>query len=162
MDPELRSQINAVLLRDGHVLKIQEHLLHSLHAHPNNWPTMVQNHALNLLRSGEVTTFPALLRRVMDDVRQETSASSSSSSSATNSTSTPTKNGAEVNGKKVNGASSGPGPGEAQNLNKDTTSTLAVPAAVIEEALKVTRDALEMEEDDPGGYDLMDIDTEEE
>ena len=120
---------------------------------------MVQNHALNLLRSGEVTTFPALLRRVMDDVREETSAASASASSSTattaaaaatttttnaNSTSTPTKNGTEVNGKKVNGASSGPGPGEAQNLNKDTTSSLAVPAAVLEEALKVTRDALEL------------------
>ncbi|CAJ2506981.1 Uu.00g081670.m01.CDS01 [Anthostomella pinea] len=72
MDPDLRSQINTLLLKDGLVTKIQDHLLHSLDAHNTNWPSAIQTHALALLRSGEVSTFPALMRRVLDDVRHDT------------------------------------------------------------------------------------------
>lgn len=152
--------------------RIQEHLLYALNAHPNNWPTLVQNRALHLLRSGEATSFPALLRQILDEVRKETAleprpdASASSSSAATAAAGTGTNgssssNGGEataasssstvqvVNGgggggsgsKKANGAA-GPGPGEASNLHQNTTTSLAIPTAVVEEALKVTKDAL--------------------
>jgi hypothetical protein len=86
---------------------------------------MVQSHALSLLRSGEITTFPALVKRVLDDVRQNTPSASSSSGSAKST------NGAEANGKKVNGDASARQQG------------LALPQAIVEEALKITRECLE-------------------
>ncbi|SPQ22556.1 3bdd3172-8828-4099-8408-f3d14d6c6f64 [Thermothielavioides terrestris] len=145
LDPDLRSQINSLLIKEGHVTKIQDHLLHALHAHPSNWPTTVQNHALSLLRSGEVSSFPALLRRVIEDVRQDTALS-------------PNANGST--GKAVNGASEENGGGaggvngkKAEGVNGATNNarpSLAVPQSVVEEALLVTRECLdavcEMEE----------------
>jgi hypothetical protein len=94
-DPDLRSQINTLLLNDGHISKIQDALLHSLNAHSANWPTLIQNHALTLLRSGEVTTLPNLIDRVLEDIRADTLAGASS-----------TNGKASTNGdaKKVNGA----------------------------------------------------------
>ncbi|KAK1247968.1 hypothetical protein MKX07_000856 [Trichoderma sp. CBMAI-0711] len=133
LDPDLRSQINAILLKDGHVAKIQEALLHALNSNSSNWPTAVQNHALNLLRSGEVTTYPALLRRVLDDVRESQPSTSSSSSSANGKSSAATNgsssSSADAN-KKANGASSDKPP-------------LAIPTSVIEEALRITRESLD-------------------
>ncbi|GJN80542.1 hypothetical protein PLIIFM63780_004069 [Purpureocillium lilacinum] len=128
LDPDLRSQINTVLLRDGHVAKIQEALLHALNAHASNWPTAVQNHALALLRSGEETTYPALLRRVLEDVRADSATSSSSASRTKNGSKTP-------NGdtKKVNGAADPAG----------DKPSLALPDSVVQEALRVTRESLE-------------------
>ncbi|KAJ4414130.1 hypothetical protein N0V85_003285 [Neurospora sp. IMI 360204] len=131
LDPELRSAINSVLIEEGHVGKIQDHLLHSLHAHSSNWPTTVQNHALALLRSGEISTFPALLRRVLEDVRHDTANAPSGDA-----------NGGDVNGKKLaNGADTANG-----NVPTATTTapSLAVPQAVINDALKITRESLEM------------------
>ncbi|KKO97366.1 hypothetical protein THAR02_10528 [Trichoderma harzianum] len=129
LDPDLRSQINTILLKDGHVTKIQEALLHALNSNSSNWPTAIQNHALTLLRSGEVTTFPALLRRVLDDVREGQPSTSSTSTSSANGKSSATTNG---NGdtKKTNGASSEKLP-------------LAIPTSVIEEALRITRESLD-------------------
>ncbi|OAA44749.1 hypothetical protein NOR_03503 [Metarhizium rileyi] len=105
LDPDLRSQINTVLLRDGHV------------TNSTNWPTQIQSHALTLLRSGEVTTYPALLRRILDDVRE-----------ATNPNPSKTPNG---DAKRVNGSTIPEKP------------NLAVPPAVIDEALRITRESLE-------------------
>lgn len=125
LDPDLRSQINTVLLRDGHVSKIQESLLHALNSHSSDWPTTIQNHALTLLRSGEVTTFPALLRRVLEDVQHD-------SANNTKSTSSNGKSSTNGDASKVNGSSS-----------DGTNASLAVPDVVVEEALRATRDALE-------------------
>ncbi|KAG6365371.1 hypothetical protein INS49_006982 [Diaporthe citri] len=166
MDPDLRSQLNMLLINGGHDKKLQEQLLYTLNAHSNNWPTQVQNRALALLRSGEVTTFPVLLKQILDEVRKETAAGpapkTSSSSSAngngpaeSGAGGSSTNNGAgatvQVNGSKKH---AGPGPGEASNLNRETTTSLAVPATVVEEALKVTRDVLkevaEFEEESNG------------
>ncbi|KAK4123514.1 hypothetical protein N657DRAFT_645069 [Parathielavia appendiculata] len=141
LDPDLRSQINSILLKEGYVTKIQDRLLHALHAHQSNWPTVIQNHALSLLRSGEVTSFPALLRRVLEDVRQDTAlAPSSASANGTASKSmngkTSEENGAvTVNGKKsdaTNGANSA-----------SARPSLAVPQTVVDEALKITRECLD-------------------
>lgn len=122
MDSDLRSQINTLLINDELSVKIQEALLHSLNAHPANWPTQIQQHALSLLRAGDITTFPALLDKVLEDVRQSTAAAAADSSSATN---------GEANGKKTNG-----------DAGAGSTSNLAVPQAVVDEALKVTMDCL--------------------
>lgn len=104
--------------------RIQESLLHALNSHNTDWPTTVQNHALSLLRSGEVTTYPVLLQRVLEDVRNDSmNQASSSSGGATNGESTV----------KVNGT--GGGGGDKTNL--------AIPESVIEEALKVTRASLD-------------------
>ncbi|KAK0646522.1 hypothetical protein B0T16DRAFT_329462 [Cercophora newfieldiana] len=130
LDPDLRSHINHALMKEGLVTKIQEHLLHSLNSNSSNWPTTIQNHALNLLRSGEVTTFPALLRRVIEDVRQDTAAGPSFGSAT---------NGTEINGKK---ATNGTPSGETNGTSSSTTG-LAVPHSVVEDALKVTRESLE-------------------
>ncbi|KAF5655762.1 hypothetical protein FCIRC_13852 [Fusarium circinatum] len=126
LDPDLRSQINTVLLRDGHVSKIQDALLHALNSHSTNWPTAIQSHALALLRSGEVTTFPALLSRVLEDVRHD-SALNPISSSSNGTSAKPATNG---NATKANGTA-------------DAKPSLAVPESVIEEALRVTRESLE-------------------
>ncbi|KAK1986776.1 hypothetical protein LZ30DRAFT_581320 [Colletotrichum cereale] len=135
LDPELRSQINTLLLKDGHVTRIQEQLLHSLHANQANWPTLIQNHALNLLRTGEATTFPDLLRRVLDDVRQDTL----NPSAANASPSTSKTNGADKEkDKKTNGTAS-----STPAADSNGQANLAIPAAVIAEAIKVTQDSLE-------------------
>ncbi|KAI0847802.1 hypothetical protein F5Y00DRAFT_240474 [Daldinia vernicosa] len=135
-DQDLRSQINALLIREGHINKIQEHFLHSLNAHPSNWPSAVQSHALALLRSGDVTTFPALVRRVLEDVRHDTVAASDGTNNNNNNTSTTTTT---TNGSKTNGAST--------NTNTATATTtdgsLAVPQAVVDAVLKVARECLD-------------------
>ncbi|QPC78872.1 hypothetical protein HYE68_009624 [Fusarium pseudograminearum] len=126
LDPDLRSQINTILLRDGHVSKIQDALLHALNSHSTNWPTTIQSHALSLLRSGEVATFPALLSRVLEDVRHDSALNPiSSSSNGTNA-----KSATNGDASKTNGAT-------------DVKPSLAVPESVVEEALRVTRESLE-------------------
>jgi len=87
----------------------------------------IQDHLLHSLRSGEVTTFPALLRRVIEDVRRDTSLA-------------PTTNGAEANGKKSNGT---PAPAAADSNGNPAVPNLALPSSVVEDALKVTRESLE-------------------
>ncbi len=77
----------------------------------------MQAHALALLRSGEATTFPELLVRVMKDIRAQTTTGT-----------VPAVNGS--NSKKVNGELA-------------ANSPLAVPKSALDEALKVTREALE-------------------
>ncbi|KAI5459903.1 hypothetical protein BGZ63DRAFT_405848 [Mariannaea sp. PMI_226] len=126
LDPDLRSQINTVLLRDGHVANIQEALLHALNSHNANWPTTIQNHALALLRSGEVTTFPALLHRILDDVRHDSALNPATSS---------------TNGSKP--ATNGEAKANGDAKDSDGKASLAVPQAVMEEALRVARESLE-------------------
>ncbi|KAI8634879.1 hypothetical protein F5Y19DRAFT_410653 [Xylariaceae sp. FL1651] len=171
-DPDLRSQVNTLLLREGHITKIQEHLLHSLDAHNSNWPSAIQSHALALLRSGEVSTFPALIRRVLEDVRRDTAAAAASASSTGHSSSSTTNNnntssssltsstnnntqsssttatdkdgGPSVNGAAVtNGTSKSASSINGTGAGAEGTSSLAIPTAVIEAVLKVTRDSLE-------------------
>jgi hypothetical protein len=171
LDPDLRSQINTILLRDGHVpkyaplslclsfffspiiqltvsrtntLRIQDRLLHALNADSSNWPTTIQEHALELLRSGQVLTFPALLKRVVDDIQEASFSSSSSSATAnangnttTNGNSSSSSNKPTTNG--VNGASSASSPSKSGNEKL----SLAVPQSVVDETLKVTRECLE-------------------
>lgn len=98
--------------------RIQEALLHSLNSDSANWPTTIQSHALALLRSGEVTTFPDLLRRVLEDVRHDSAVSSS------------------TNGKPATN-------GDAAKANGETKTTLAIPESVVDEALRVTREHLD-------------------
>ncbi|KAJ2899045.1 hypothetical protein MKZ38_003446 [Zalerion maritima] len=145
-DPDLRSQVNQLLLSNGDASKIQDHLLHSLDSHPTNWPQTVQAHALSLLRSGEFTTFPALLRRVLDDIKQETQNAATSKNGTANgegsSVGGATTNGATTNGTTV--TSTGPGapmPKKAASL--EAPPSLAVPNQVVEDALKATQDCLE-------------------
>ncbi|KAL2752628.1 hypothetical protein ACRALDRAFT_1083304 [Sodiomyces alcalophilus JCM 7366] len=145
LDPDLRSQINAVLLKEGHIQRIQERLLHALHANKANWPTHLQTHALNMLRSGDVTTFPALLRRVLDDVRHDT---------LTRPQAAPDSH--KANGTKTNGVTGSPAAASptafaanaaptasAVAIAADGKPTLALPTAVVEELLKVVRESLE-------------------
>ncbi|KAI0013654.1 hypothetical protein F4779DRAFT_346319 [Xylariaceae sp. FL0662B] len=171
LDTDLRSQINALLLREGHINKIQEHFLHNLNAHPSNWPSSVQAHALSLLRSGEVSTFPALVRRVLEDVRRDTAAAAATTAAAANNetastTSTHTLaagtgtgavvadgvNGASsangtkkgVNGTAAAGNGGGVGGGSTDGASSSSnTNSLAVPPAVVDAVLKVARDSLD-------------------
>ncbi|KAI1769556.1 hypothetical protein GGR53DRAFT_461273 [Hypoxylon sp. FL1150] len=122
-DADLRSQINSLLHKEGHVTKIQDTLLHSLDAHPTNWPSAVQTHALTLLRTGEVTTFPALVRRVLEDVRHDTA----------------NGGGGEMNGASANGNGSKNGTSNAA----EGGGSLAMPDAVVEAVLKTTRECLD-------------------
>ncbi|KAI0435238.1 hypothetical protein F5Y09DRAFT_294119 [Xylaria sp. FL1042] len=161
-DADLRSQINTLLLRDGHAAKIQERFLHSLDAHSSNWPSTIQSHALALLRSGEVSTFPALIRRVLEDVRRDTAAAmaASASSNTANTTSSSSTNANESNTTKdgVNGAAVVNGVGRtAGGVNGASAggadgANLAIPSAVVEAVLKVVKESLETVcEIDPDG-----------
>jgi hypothetical protein len=136
-DPDLRSQINAILIRDGHVSKIQDHLIHALHSHQSDWPTVIQTHALNLLRSGEVGTFPALLRRVLEDIRNDATATATAGRS--------TNGGGGGGGDSSSGkkAAASAANGAAANGDSSATTGLAMPQNVVDEALKVTRESLE-------------------
>ncbi|ESZ98348.1 hypothetical protein SBOR_1226 [Sclerotinia borealis F-4128] len=139
-DPDLRSQINTILLKDGHVAKIQETLLHALHSSPTNWPTLIQTHALTLLRSGDYTTFPLLIAKVLEDIRADTLALSqtpdSSSASSTNG---------------VNGVTSSDKDKDKKEKEKDTSlkgrgergQNLALPKSVVDEGVRITRESLE-------------------
>ncbi|KAG6012026.1 hypothetical protein E4U41_005404, partial [Claviceps citrina] len=103
-------------------------LLHALNSNSANWPTLIQSHALSLLRSGEITTYPALLRRILEDVREASSAAGGK------------PNGGQPNGdagaapKKVNGTAS---------PHAEKQNPLALPESVVDEALRVTRESLE-------------------
>ncbi|RDW94708.1 hypothetical protein BP5796_00471 [Coleophoma crateriformis] len=121
-DPELRSQINTMLLKDGHVSRIQDSMLHALNASPTNWPTIIQNHALDLLRSGDCTTFPQLMSRVLEDVRRDTQKERKE-----------TTDGEKA---QTNGSSTGNGTFEK--------ASLALPKPVVEEGVRITRECLEM------------------
>ncbi|KAI0486887.1 hypothetical protein F4859DRAFT_317595 [Xylaria cf. heliscus] len=164
-DADLRSQINSLLLREGHATKIQERFLHSLDAHSSNWPSAIQSHALALLRSGEVSTFPALVRRVIEDVQRDTATAAAtvtnSNNNNNNNTQTSSTNANEsstANKDGVNGATPVNGAGRtAAGVNgsaagADGTTALAIPTAVVEAVLKVVRESLEdVCEIDPDG-----------
>lgn len=142
LDPDLRSNINAMLIRDGHVQKISDALLHSLHAHPSNWPTTIRTHALSLLRSGEVKSYPELLSRVLSDVRSDAEALTTSTTTATGSTSTSfTSNSkpASASNGRANGANGANGKANGAGGR----ATLGLPKAVVEEALRTTKESLE-------------------
>ncbi|KAI2626510.1 hypothetical protein GGR54DRAFT_474467 [Hypoxylon sp. NC1633] len=157
LDADLRSQINILLIREGHIDKIQDHLLHALNAHPSNWPSAVQTHALALLRSGDVTTFPALVRRVLEDVRHETFASSTTTTTSAV-TNGETTNGASINGNGTTATTNGNGNGSSKAVvvngtgGADAAATaatagaaggLAIPQAVVDAVLKVARECLD-------------------
>ncbi|CAN8096841.1 unnamed protein product [Discula destructiva] len=154
MDMDLRSELNLQMIAKGHDKKIQEHLLYTLNAQPNNWPTQVQNRALALLRSGDVKTFPQLLKQILEEVRRETGVlRPSPAGAATNGDHHQTNGGGSSNGngngnKKSannNGASASsslPGPGEASNLHAAASPSLALPQAAVDEALRMTKEVL--------------------
>ncbi len=150
---DLRTKLTCMFFRR----RIQERFLHSLDAHSSNWPSAVQSHALALLRSGEVSTFPALIRRVLEDVRRDTAAATAASASSNNPTanntqtsssstnaseSNPTKDG--VNGAPVvNGTNRTASGVNGTSAGADGTTNLAIPTAVVEAVLKVVKDSLE-------------------
>ncbi|RDA83097.1 hypothetical protein CP532_3085 [Ophiocordyceps camponoti-leonardi (nom. inval.)] len=133
LEPDLRSQVNDALLRSGHITRIHEALLHALHSDPSNWPTAIQSHALFLMRNGQAPTFPKLLQRVLNDVRNSSkpppaSAAAATSGAASNSGNSIVSNG---DGKAANGATPA------------TELSLALPESVVEEALRVTLECLD-------------------
>ncbi|TGO43455.1 hypothetical protein BHYA_0001g00860 [Botrytis hyacinthi] len=135
-DADLRSQINSILLKDGHVAKIQETLLHSLHSSPTNWPTLIQNHALSLLRSGHYTTFPLLIAKVLEDIRADTIALTSSdpSNSSPHTSTNGSSDKKEKEAKEKDAAPKGRG---------ERGQSLALPKSVVDEGVRITRESLE-------------------
>lgn len=91
-----------------------------------------------------MTTFPALLRRVIEDIRHDTALGGGLSAKA-NTNGTTEVNGTKksANGDNANNGTSAAGAG---------APSLAVPQSVVEDAIKVTRECLEMvcEIDDSG------------
>jgi hypothetical protein len=87
-----------------------------------------------------VSSFPALLRRVLEDVRQDTALAPNGT---TNGTTAKAINGAsEENGAGVNGKKSDGTNGTSSN-GAGARPSLAIPQSVIDDALKVTRDCLD-------------------
>jgi hypothetical protein len=102
--------------------RIQEHMLHALNASSTNWPTLIQEHALSLLRSGECTSFPELIRQVMADIKHDTDTRRMQDS-----------NSKQTNGTTTNGKGSGV-----------HGASLTLPKSVVEEGVRITREALDM------------------
>lgn len=107
----------------------------------------MQSHALHLLRSGEASTFPALLTRVLEDVRSDTlnqpsQADSSSHSKTNGASSTDHKDKKTTNGASAASSASGT-PAASAVAAGDQKPSLAIPPAVVDEMLKVTRDSLD-------------------
>lgn len=129
--------------------RIQEYFLHSLDAHSSNWPSAIQSHALALLRSGEVNTFTALVRRVLEDVQRDSASNPSSTANTQTSSSTnanePTATGKDgANGSAaVNGANKAASGANGASAGADGAASLAIPTAVVEAVLKVVRESLE-------------------
>ncbi|OAA47408.1 hypothetical protein BBO_02863 [Beauveria brongniartii RCEF 3172] len=143
LDPDLRSQINTILLRDGHVPKIQERLLHALNADSSNWPTVIQSHALQLLRSGEVLTFPALLRRVLDDVQEATAKAATTATATATATTTAASSAAAAATTTTTNGKAAPTTNGSTTMTNDVKLALAVPQAVVEDTIRVTKECLE-------------------
>ncbi|KAJ4304303.1 hypothetical protein N0V88_001916 [Collariella sp. IMI 366227] len=100
LDPDLRSQINSILIKEGHVTNLH-------------------------------------LRRVLEDVRQDTAMAPNGNNTNGNGNAAVNGEGG-VNGKKAeatNGTSSNNNNGTGPNARQ----SLAVPQTVVDEALKVTR-----------------------
>ena len=121
--------------------------MHSLDAHPSNWSSAVQAHAVSLLRNGEVTTFPALIRRVLEDVRQDTSGASNNSnpSSANGAAAADSNNGTDKNGAgaaETNGVN-GTKKAGVNGVAPAEGGSLAIPPAVLESVLKLARESIE-------------------
>ncbi|RCI09292.1 hypothetical protein L249_1479 [Ophiocordyceps polyrhachis-furcata BCC 54312] len=141
MEPDLRSQVNDALLRDGHITRIHEALLHALHSDPSNWPTAIQSRALSLMRSGQAPTFPKLLQRVIQEVRESTkppppSATATAATASASNNSSSSSNSVALNG-ETKTANGGGGNTPAPEL------CLALPESVVEEALRVTMECLD-------------------
>ncbi|KAF3012956.1 hypothetical protein E8E14_001775 [Neopestalotiopsis sp. 37M] len=127
LDSEARNEIYKILIHEGYIEK--------LHSDPSNWPTALEQRGVELLRSGEATTFPILIRKVLDEVRHDTQARGSKDLS---------KNG-EVNGAATNGkAKTANGTGGAAD------NGLALPPDVVQDLVKYTKELLKevMETDD--------------
>lgn len=80
-----------------------------------------------------------------ETVLKPTSSSTNGASNGESSTSVQVNGSSSSgSGKKTNGASNnpGPGPGEASNLHQNTTTSLALPQIAVDEAMKVTKEAL--------------------
>ncbi|TQS38052.1 hypothetical protein Golomagni_01448 [Golovinomyces magnicellulatus] len=144
LDPELRSSINSRLLTDGHVQKIHDAILYALHASPTNWPTLIQDHALALLRNGECTTFHEVLNRVLNDIHDDTDATRPSSNHTTKlgSSSNSQKVGTKINAS--NGTRTSARVEAAAATQGECRPSLALPSDVVEEGLKITRECLEI------------------
>ena len=131
------------MISNPHPTRLQDQLLHSLDANSSNWPSAVQKHAVSLLRNGEVSTSPALIRRVLEDVRHDTANNASNTTAATDSSNgavATDKNGTtETNG--VNGNKKA-GVNGVNSSSADATN-LAIPPAVLETVLKLARESLE-------------------
>lgn len=130
LDSEARNEVYKILIHEGYIEKIQERLLHRLHSDPSNWPTALEQRGVELLRSGEATTFPVLIRKVLEEVRHDTQAKG--------------KNG-EVNGATTNGKAKA-----ANGTGGSGDNSLALPADVVQDLVKYTKELLKevMETDD--------------
>jgi len=65
--PPLRSDINSALLTTGAIERIQTVLLHNLQA--TGWTANVRKFCLELLRSGECATYGEVMERVIQEAR---------------------------------------------------------------------------------------------
>ncbi|POS85988.1 hypothetical protein EPUL_002792 [Erysiphe pulchra] len=133
-------QLRLLMPRLGRV--IHDALLHALHASPTNWPTMIQNHALSLLRSGECTTFHEVLERVLEDIHVDTVVARSSTSQTPDLSSNGHSGGEkrnESNGTKILRRMEG----SSSSSNSETRKSLVIPPNVVEEGMRITRECLE-------------------
>lgn len=118
-------------------LRIQETLLHALNTSPTNWPTLIQDHALSLLRDGSCMSFQELIRQVMADIKSDTQ-----TQAAQQKTNGATGGGGGTGGGAVKEGKGGGG-GRAENGEGSASPTLALPKTVIEEGVRITRECLD-------------------
>ncbi|KAI9837334.1 MAG: hypothetical protein M1819_000408 [Sarea resinae] len=124
LPPALRSQINASLLSNGSINRIQSQLLMQLQS--SGWTAAVRERCLELLRDGECATYGELMGRVVKEVRGADDISSEGTGG--------------VGGAK--GAKNGTGNGNAGG-GDISASRLKVPDKVVREGVAVVRRELE-------------------
>ncbi|OBT48922.1 hypothetical protein VE00_00695 [Pseudogymnoascus sp. WSF 3629] len=132
-DPDLRSEINAQLIKDGHIDRIHNHLAHILSSDASNWPTLIRQHALTLLRSpdSQCDTFPKLMERVMADIREDTNAARR-------------EEGARKRAEERGEVYTGGGGGSRDRRGEREGGGLEIPEVVMKEGVRITRECLEM------------------
>ncbi|KAI9875395.1 MAG: hypothetical protein M1830_008532 [Pleopsidium flavum] len=122
----LRSEINSALLQTGSIQRIQTTLLHQLQA--SGWTENVRSFCLELLRSGECASWGEVMGRVLRDAGVGRIGGEE-----------------EEEGKEGvgNGGVNGDGANEEGAARKKAKLDVRIPEKVINEGIKVVREALE-------------------
>ncbi|KZF26949.1 hypothetical protein L228DRAFT_235953 [Xylona heveae TC161] len=133
LDPELRSSINSALLHNGGITRIHAQLLDNLQR--TGWTAAIHTRCLELLRSGECTTYDRLMKRILAEVAATGGGSGSNGSSS---------GGGSFSSDDAKARTNGVGAGHKAGSNaKNTSPNVRVPENVIQDGVRLVKKELE-------------------